>query len=86
MTAQDFAQAISARRLLTGSEPATVRSHRAIVLHAGNASILAYRVGHGQINFIAKISILGSLQLRRALYSARRNPRTSRFHMVLHMV
>ena len=35
MTAQDFAQAISARRLLTGSEPATVRSHRANVVRAG---------------------------------------------------
>jgi len=32
-----------------------------------------------------KISILEGLQLRRALYSARRNPRTSRFRMAFHM-
>ena len=37
------------------------------------ASIWAYSVGHGQINFIAKIRILRGLQLRRALYKTRRH-------------
>ena len=36
------------------------------------ASIWAYRVGHGQVNFMAKNNILRGLQLRRALYKTRR--------------